>query len=135
MRLIFRQVRIQLLIQFVTKSSVETSVRNNSEAAWRHSSAGIGAPITTGYANAYGSATTDPADAIGQRQLVRKISGNRSAVAGLGEDEFGDGSHRRALVHRGTLNPPERVGFGQSVLGHQHALGTLNQLARLQPIL
>ena len=44
------------------------------------------------------------------------------------------GAHGHPPVHRGLLDPAERLGFGDPALGLQQALGAIEQLPHLQPV-
>src|SRR6478736_7902214 len=54
-------------------------------------------------------------------------------IEGLQHD-FGDPLHRRTTIHRGALNPLERLRFRHSLVGLQQTLGALDELAGLEPI-
>src|SRR3954468_19414846 len=51
------------------------------------------------------------------------------------EHAFGDRLHRRTPVHRGLLDPAERIRLGHAVNGLKPALGTIDDLARLETLL
>ena len=51
------------------------------------------------------------------------------------DDAFGDLAHGSAAVHRRLLDPAERLRLGQPELGLQHALGPVDELAGLEPLL
>ena len=44
------------------------------------------------------------------------------------QDALGHLSHRKTQVHRGLLDPPERLGFGEPELLLQHSLGPVECL-------
>ena len=56
-------------------------------------------------------------------------SGDEAALEHL----RGDGRHRAAGAHRGLLDEREGRGLAQLVLVHQHALGSVDHLAGLEP--
>src|SRR5882757_2212787 len=62
--------------------------------------------------------------------LLLRVGGGLSVPA---QDKLGNRAHRGAVVHRRALDPPERLGLAQPVLGHQRALRPLDELARLEP--
>ena len=50
------------------------------------------------------------------------------------DDAVGDLAHREPQVHRGLLDPAERLGLGEPELLLEHALGPVDRLAGLQPL-
>src|SRR5215472_17710188 len=51
------------------------------------------------------------------------------------EQRTGDLGHGLAGVHGCLLNPAERLGLAQTQPGHEHTLGPIHQLARLELLL
>ena len=91
-------------------------------------SLGVGAPIAPPHARGCAAGT-------GRDRTVtsgsRVSAGDARAVL---DDALGDLAHREAQVHRGLLDPAERLGLGEVELLHQQALGPLDRLAGLQPL-
>src|SRR6476646_9104153 len=68
-------------------------------------------------------------------QFRRRYHARNGSIPSLAaEYDLGNGPHRRAVVHGRTLDPAERLWFGQAVLGHQSTLGAFDELSRGQPL-
>ena len=68
------------------------------------------------------------------RDLRRPAAGLVRQTRPVVDDALGDLAHRQPQVHRGLLDPAERVGLAEPQLLLQDALGPVDRLAGLQPL-
>src|SRR6478609_150371 len=77
---------------------------------------------------AIGDRVVTSVDLAAGGSVAQAGSGRREAV----DDGLGDLFHPEPAVHRRLLDPPERIGLAELQLGHEHALGAVDELARLE---
>src|SRR5262249_13743009 len=66
--------------------------------------------------------------------LLGAFAGCRGGGQGAGQDFLGDLAHGYPAVHRGLLNPAERLRLGQPAVGLEAALRPVEELANLQAL-